>query len=69
MDIGGEAIRLIEGADTNEAQRITCPGIVTPQGDIAIRAANDLLSGEPLNKTTRSASIIALSAKDAPVSR
>ncbi len=25
MDIGGEAIRLIERADTNKAERITCP--------------------------------------------
>jgi hypothetical protein len=43
MDIGREAIGIIERADANEAQGISRSGVVAPQGDAAVRTARDFL--------------------------
>src|SRR6267378_3452771 len=44
VDIGRQAIRLIERPDADEAHDIPAAAVVAPQGDTASRAAGDLLS-------------------------
>jgi hypothetical protein len=44
VDIRREAIRFIQRPDANEPNRVAATGVVTPQGDVAVRTTGDLLS-------------------------
>src|SRR5262249_40059586 len=44
VDVRREAIRLFQGADANEANRVARARVVAPHGDAAPRAAGDPLS-------------------------
>ena len=44
MDVGRQAVRLVERADAHEAHRVAGAGVVAPQRDAALRAARDLLA-------------------------
>src|SRR2546427_10271205 len=44
VDVGRQAIGLIERAYANKAHRIACAGVIAPQSDMAGWAAGDLLS-------------------------
>jgi hypothetical protein len=80
VDVGRQPARLVERADANEADRVAGPGVVLQtatrqRGQRAIRWPAPLAdgvstsSGAPLSSSTRSDSISALSANDAPLSR
>lgn len=73
--VGRQVIRDINGADPNESYDEACTRVVTPNRDAALRATGNLLlegvsmiSGSAPKLTTRSASISAFSANDAPLS-
>src|SRR6185437_9437915 len=44
VDVGREAIGVVERADTHERKQRACARIVAPQCDAAMRAARDVLS-------------------------
>ena len=80
MDVGRHRVGLVERADAHEAHRVAGAGVVAPQRDAALGQrqifwplplADGVItaSGSPASSSTRSASIMALSAKAAPVSR
>ena len=43
MDVGRQAVRLVECTHAHEADRVSSPSIVAPQREVAGRAAQDLL--------------------------
>jgi len=80
VDVRRQAIGLVERAYANEPDQIAAAPIVAPDGDPAAWAARDPLPVAACGRcvdhvdltrtsSTRSDSIIALSANDAPVSR